>query len=85
MPGTFLHVRIRHFGFLANRGSTANLARCRALLAVPPVASLASPESAAVLLHRPTGVDIGQCPVCRTGRLQVVAVFRPGARPGHLM
>jgi hypothetical protein len=28
-----------------------------------------------------TGVDIAQCPVCRTGRLRVVGPLRPGARP----
>jgi len=34
LPAGF--VRIRHFGFLANRGRTAKLARCRALVSVPP-------------------------------------------------
>src|SRR5436190_9632256 len=34
VPGGF--VRIRHFGFLANRTRRAKLARCRALLAQPP-------------------------------------------------
>jgi len=33
LPAGF--VRIRHCGFLANRGRTAKLARCRALLATP--------------------------------------------------
>ena len=36
LPGGF--VRIRSFGFLANRDRTAKLARCRALLAVAPPA-----------------------------------------------
>lgn len=79
LPDRF--VRIRHFGVLANRGRTAKLARCRALLAAPPPPPPGPPESVAALLRRLTGVDIGQCPVCRAGRLQVVAVFRPGARP----
>ncbi len=34
LPGGF--VRIRHFGFLANRGRTAKLARCRELLTAGP-------------------------------------------------
>ena len=80
LPGGF--VRIRHFGFLANRGRTAKLARCRALLAVPPPPPPASPEPVAALVHRRTGVDLTACPVCRAGRLRIVAVFRPGARPG---
>jgi hypothetical protein len=79
LPAGF--VRIRHFGFLANRGRAAKLAWCRALLAAEPPAPPAPAESAAALLLRLTGVDITRCPVCRAGRLQFVAVFRPGARP----
>ena len=75
LPGGF--VRIRHFGFLANRGRPAKLARCRVLLAVPPPAA-AGPEPVAALLRRLTGVDITQCPVCRVGRLRLVALFRSG-------
>jgi len=78
LPGGF--VRIRHFGFLANRGRTGKLAVCRTLLAAPPPAPPA-PESVAALMHRLTGVDLTQCPVCRAGRLRVVAVFRPGHLP----
>ena len=47
LPGGF--VRIRHFGFLANRGRAAKLARCRALLAVPPPELPPAPESVAVI------------------------------------
>jgi Putative transposase/Transposase zinc-binding domain len=79
LPGGF--VRIRHFGFLANRGRRAKLARCRQLLALPPAPPPDPPEPVAVLLQRLTGVDLAQCPVCRAGRLRLVAVFRPGARP----
>ncbi len=79
LPGGF--VRIRHFGLLANRGRTAKLARCRALLAVVPPSAPAAPEPVATLMFRLTGVDIAQCPVCRAGRLRVVAVFQPGQIP----
>jgi len=74
-------VRTRHFGLLANRGRTAKLARCRALLAVPPPELPAAPESLAALMSRLTGRDITRCPVCRRGRLQRVGVFQPGERP----
>jgi hypothetical protein len=79
LPGGF--VRIRHFGFLANRGCTAKLARCRVLLASLPPETLAAPEPVAALMRRLTGVDIEQCPVCHAGRLRLVAVFRPGHLP----
>ncbi len=79
LPGGF--VRIRHFGFLANRGRTAKLARCRALLAAVPPEPPAPAEPVAALMLRLTGVDITQCPVCRAGRLRVTAVFRPGHLP----
>jgi len=78
LPAGF--VRIRHFGFLANRGRRVKLARCRALLSVPPPAP-AGPEPVAALMLRVTGVDIGQCPVCHAGRLRLIALFRPGQIP----
>jgi hypothetical protein len=78
LPAGF--VRIRHFGFLANRGRTAKLGRCRALLAVPPPTPRPT-ESVAALVQRLTGVDTTRCPSCHAGQLRLVAVFRPGARP----
>lgn len=78
LPAGF--VRIRHFGLLANRTRTANLARCRALLGQSPPPP-GPPESVAALLRRLTGVDLTRCPVCQQGRLRVVAVFRPGELP----
>jgi hypothetical protein len=79
LPDRF--VRIRHFGFLANRGRRAKLARCRQLLAVPPAPPPDPPEAVAALVQRLTGVDITRCPACRAGRLRIVAVVRPGAHP----
>ena len=73
-------VRIRHFGFLANRGRTGKLARSRALLAVPPIPPT-PPESPAALVHWLTGVDIIRCPACCVGRPRVVAVFGPRQIP----
>jgi len=79
LPAGF--VRIRHFGFLANRGHTVKLARCRALLTTVPPTVPTLPESVATLMLRVTGVDLTQCPVCGVGRLRLVAVFRPGQLP----
>jgi hypothetical protein len=83
LPAGF--VRLRHFGFLATRGRTVKLARCRALLAAPPPPPPTPPESAAALLRRVRGVDITQCPVCGAGRLHVVASFRPGHLPAPVL
>lgn len=69
-------VRIRHFGLLANRRRRAALARCRALLAPPPMPDLL-PESVRDLILRVTGIDIDRCPVCQQGSLRLVAILPP--------
>ncbi len=74
VPGGF--VRIRHFGFLANRTRRAKLARCRALLAQPAPAASAI-ESVPALMRRLTGIDIERCPVCQQGRLHVTEILTP--------
>jgi hypothetical protein len=38
-------------------------------------------EPLAALMLRLTGLDITRCPVCRGGRMRVVALPRPGALP----
>ena len=74
-------VRIRHFGFLANRSRRAKLARSRDLLAQPP-APLAPPtESVSALMLRLTGIDIERCPVCQQGRLRVTEILVPTSPP----
>ena len=75
-------VRIRHFGFLANRTRCAKLARCRALLGSAPSSAEASIESVAALMLRLTGLDVARCPVCPQGRLRVTEILAPApARP----
>jgi hypothetical protein len=69
VPGGF--VRIRHFGFLANRSRRAKLARCRAVLGSSPAPPAAPIESVAALMLRLTGLDIARCPRCPHGRLNV--------------
>ena len=74
-------MRIRHFGLLANRTRRGMVTQCRGLLGQPPPED-APPESAAVLLHRLTGVDLSRCPVCGDGRMQITAtVARVPAPP----
>ncbi|MDZ7750224.1 MAG: IS91 family transposase [Gammaproteobacteria bacterium] len=64
-------MRIRHFGFLANRGRREKLARIREALAAP-----VPPETDDGTAHH-DGVDYA-CPQCRTGRLHVIAQIAPG-------
>ncbi len=63
-------VRIRHYGFLANRNRSANLNTIRQLMGLsdPPEKQSASVEE---MLRQLTGVDITVCPCCRKGRMQL--------------
>jgi len=79
VPGGF--VRIRHFGFLANRTRRAKLARCRALLVPSPAPAAAASESVAALMLRLTGIDIERCPLCQHGRLHVTEILAPTPSP----
>jgi hypothetical protein len=79
VPGGF--VRIRHFGFLANRTRRAKLARCRAVLG-PSLSPPAAPiESVSALMLRLTGIDIARCPLCPQGRLHVTEILAPTPAP----
>jgi hypothetical protein len=58
-------VRIRHFGFLANRQRKVLLEKCRAILSVPPVLAVAGTSTGAE-------AELPRCPACRLGRLHVI-------------
>jgi putative transposase/transposase-like zinc-binding protein len=73
-------VRIRHFGFLANRSRQAKLERCRQLLGQPLPPPSPPAESVPALLLRLTGIDIERCQVCGQGRLAAVEMLRPTLR-----
>lgn len=64
-------VRVRHYGFLANRCRAARLEAIRANLAAPPPA--ASPE--------PAAQEHWLCPVCAKGQLRPVAELAPRRLP----
>ncbi len=70
-------VRIRHFGFLANRSRQVKLTRCRHLLGQPLPLPSPPAESIPALLLRLTGIDIERCQVCGQGRLAAVEMLRP--------
>lgn len=77
LPKGFM--RVRHFGFLANRCRAKRLGQIRA--------AIAAHEGAATMLKQPPGdreTDPAPrpCPRCRTGRLQVIAQIAPRTRSG---
>jgi len=65
-------VRIRHYGFLANRKRTAQLTLIQRLLKLPSQA-LAAPQSLQEMMLRLTRIDITLCPCCKKGRMQKIA------------
>jgi hypothetical protein len=77
LPKGFM--RVRHFGFLANRCRASRLAQIRSALAAPHSAARRVPETS-------TPFDGYPCPTCRTGRLRVTTHLVPlrreaGRRP----
>jgi hypothetical protein len=80
LPKGFM--RIRHYGFLANRTKAEKLARCRGLLDAPPPLA-APPETLDAFLLRVIGSAHDLCPACHTGRLQLLAPVAPYAAMRH--
>jgi hypothetical protein len=79
-------VRIRHYGFLANRNRKEHLKAIRNLMGVsaPPEKEVASLEE---LMLQLTGTDLNACPCCSKGKMHFFAEI-PGGRarsPSHLV
>jgi putative transposase/transposase-like zinc-binding protein len=70
LPEGFM--RIRHFGFLANRAKKHALPQCRKLLGLNPALPQLPQKSARDLLRELTGIDISRCPCCQEGTMIVV-------------
>jgi hypothetical protein len=74
LPAGF--VRIRHYGFLANRVCREKLALCRALLGVattPEPATSEPPFEAKETVEGETAADV--CPSCGEGRMVIIATL----------
>ena len=78
-------VRIRHYGFLANRNRKANLARIRRLFKLPPKLPQTDTSLKQMMLKL-TGIDITQCPLCNKGKMLLVAEIpmQSGRHPPRL-
>jgi Putative transposase len=72
-------VRVRHFGFLANR-SKSLLSKCRRLLDLNPALPKLPSKSVHQLMLQLTGIDITRCPLCQKGTLVFLADL-PGSAP----
>ena len=70
LPDGFM--RVRHFGFLANRSKKQALAQCRKLLKLDPALPEIPKQSAIDLLRELTGIDLSRCPRCQKGTMIVV-------------
>jgi predicted Zn-ribbon and HTH transcriptional regulator len=70
LPDGFM--RIRHFGFLANRAKKHALPQCRKLLGLSSALPKLAKKSAHDLLLELTGIDFSRCPRCQTGTLIVI-------------
>ena len=70
LPDGFM--RIRHFGFLANRSKKHALTQCRKLLDCDPALPQSPILSAKDLLLKFTGVDLSRCPCCHEGTMITV-------------
>jgi hypothetical protein len=71
LPNGF--VKIRHFGFLANRTKIANLARIRLLLGPLPGISGAAEQGLREMMRLLTGIDLALCPNCKKGKMRLRA------------
>ncbi|MBC8007272.1 MAG: IS91 family transposase [Prolixibacteraceae bacterium] len=84
-------MRIRHYGFLANRHCKAKLACCRLLLnaptpivsvpAVPAPASTDGEQDYRDRYEQLTGHSLRICPHCGSGRMVCIEIFSSGALP----
>jgi hypothetical protein len=84
LPDGFM--RIRHYGYLANRHRQQKLATCRRLLGVLPPATTETPaqdphvSSSAVACE---AADTPRCPACQQGRLRMIETFERRPRRGR--
>lgn len=70
LPDGFM--RIRHFGFLANRYKKENIKQCRELLNVAEQIPATAEKTTQEVMLELTGIDIELCPCCKKGHMRIV-------------
>jgi hypothetical protein len=84
LPRGFM--RLRHYGFLANRHKARALRRCRELLGQASEPPPRSPQSVVQWMQEVTGIDLTQCPHCGSRplvRLPLPPLSPPAASRGR--
>jgi hypothetical protein len=76
LPSGF--VKVRHYGFLANRGRQENVRLCRQLLAASSItpAGLAPHDSPA---NEAKANTVDRCPRCKVGSMRILEILAPQA------
>ena len=77
LPDNF--VRIRYFGFLANRYRKENLTLCRKILGVQQPPLEPTPKPIEQLMLELCGIDINLCPLCGKGTMKMVEIILPAS------
>ncbi len=80
IPKKFM--RIRHYGFLANRNKRADLGQCRKLLGMKVQLLKQEKSSVAELMLKLTGKDIHLCPFCGQGTMEPKITLPKFSGPG---
>jgi hypothetical protein len=63
-------MRIRHYGFLANRSKKQDLAKCRESLGLCPELPKIPEQTVQEKMLQLTGVDVTECPCCKQGQMK---------------
>ena len=82
LPGGFM--KIRHFGFLANRQKKENIQLCRELIGDNGPTPKRIKKTAAELMVELAGVDTARCPCCKEGTMAIIMQM-PYPSPRALM
>lgn len=79
--------KIRHYGYLGNRGRSTRIQATLAELKLPPPKPVISYDYATGMLVR-YGINVDQCKCCGTGRLSLIMTVKPvrkeKERPSHI-
>lgn len=82
VPTSFM--RIRYFGFLANRYRKSKITQCREWLGQPRLIPQVQRKTVQEWILKLTGIDINMCPCCKNGRMVLVAELPVQSRSERL-